>query len=188
MYVAEMGDELFFEAIRARDPKFDGRFFFGVKTTGIYCRPICPAKPKRQNIEFFHSRSEAERAGYRPCLRCRPESAPQSPAWIGKTAVVKRALKILDSMDFNQFNEDRFADKFGVTARHLRRLFVEHVGRTPKQIFLENRLDLALKLTADTALPITEVAFASGFSSVRRFNDAFKERFKKSPREIRSLR
>ncbi|MBX3041712.1 MAG: DNA-3-methyladenine glycosylase 2 family protein [Bdellovibrionaceae bacterium] len=178
-------DDVYFQAMQTRDHRFDGKFFVGVKTTGVYCRPICPAKPKRENVEFFQSHIEAERAGYRPCLRCRPESAPRSPAWIGKSAIVQRAIKVLHTQDALEFDEDKFAAKFGVTARHLRRLFVEEIGKTPKQLSFESRLNLARQLIVETALPISEVAFAAGFSSIRRFNDAFKDRFKKSPREIR---
>jgi AraC family transcriptional regulator of adaptative response / DNA-3-methyladenine glycosylase II len=181
-------DDIYYRAMLARDHRFDGKFFVGVKTTGIYCRPICPAKPKRENVEFFHNHVEAEKSGYRPCLRCRPESAPQSPAWIGKSAVVQRAVKMLHAQEVLEFNEEKFADIFGVTARHLRRLFVEEIGKTPKQLSYENRLNIARKLISETALPITEIAFASGFASIRRFNDAFLERFKKSPREIRRLK
>src|SRR3954468_5210645 len=89
--------EIFYRAMLARDYRFDGKFFVGVKTTGIYCRPICPARPKRENVEFFQNPLAAERAGYRPCLRCRPESAPRSPIWIGKSAIVRRAIKVLSS-------------------------------------------------------------------------------------------
>ncbi|MFS4457945.1 DNA-3-methyladenine glycosylase 2 family protein [Bdellovibrio sp. HCB2-146] len=177
--------DIFYEAMRTRDARFDGKFFVAVKTTGIYCRPICPAKPKRENVEFFASPHEAEKAGYRPCLRCRPESAPRSPAWIGKSAVVQRAVKVLNSRDSLEFDEDQFAGLFGVSARHLRRLFVEEIGKTPKQLQIENRLNLARKLIVETPMPITEIAFAAGFDSIRRFNDAFKERFKKAPRDIR---
>lgn len=178
-------DDVYFEAMKTRDPRFDGKFFVGVKTTGIYCRPICPAKPKRENVEFFHSHLEAEKAGYRPCLRCRPESAPRSPAWVGKSAIVQRAIKVLHTQEALEFDENEFAARFGVTARHLRRLFIEEIGKTPKQLSFENRLNLARQLITETALPISEAAFAAGFSSIRRFNDAFKDRFKKSPREIR---
>lgn len=178
-------DDIYFEAMRARDHRFDGKFFVGVKTTGIYCRPICPAKPKRENVEFFGNALDAERAGYRPCLRCRPESAPRSPAWIGKSAVVQRALKIIHDQEAITLDEDRFAGRFGVTARHLRRLFVEEIGKTPKQLSFENRLNLARKLLTETRLPISEIAFASGFHSIRRFNDAFRARFKRSPSGIR---
>jgi AraC family transcriptional regulator of adaptative response / DNA-3-methyladenine glycosylase II len=178
-------EDIYYQAMVARDHRFDGKFFVGVKTTGIYCRPICPAKPKRENVEFFSNHHEAERSGYRPCLRCRPESAPRSSAWIGKSAVVQRAIKMLHTHDVIEFDEDEFAERFGVTARHLRRLFVDEIGKTPKQLSFENRLNLARKLITETALPMSEITFASGFSSVRRFNDAFKERFKKTPSEIR---
>lgn len=169
--------------MRARDHRFDGKFFVGVKTTGIYCRPICPAKPKRENVEFFTNQREAEQAGYRPCLRCRPESAPSSPAWAGKSAVVSRALRLIP--ETGRLDEDEFAAKFGLSARHLRRLFLEEVGKTPRQIFAEQRLNLARQLLVETRLPMAELAFAAGFGSVRRFNDAFARRFKKSPSQIR---
>lgn len=178
-------DDIYYKALRTRDHRFDGKFFVGVKTTGVYCRPICPAKPKRQNVEFFPNHIAAERAGYRPCLRCRPESAPRSPAWIGKSAVVQRAVKMLHNLDAISINEDQFAERFGVTARHLRRLFNEEIGKTPKQLSFENRLNLARKLIIETGLPVAEIAFGSGFQSIRRFNDAFKDRFKRSPTEIR---
>lgn len=178
-------EDIYYKAMLARDHRFDGKFFVGVKTTGIYCRPICPARPKRENVEFFNNRLEAEKAGYRPCLRCHPESAPMSPVWIGTSAIVKRAIKILHNQETLDFDEDKFAAMFGVSARHLRRLFIEEIGKTPKQLASENRLNLARQLIVETALPITEIAFASGFGSVRRFNASFKERFKRNPSEIR---
>jgi AraC family transcriptional regulator of adaptative response / DNA-3-methyladenine glycosylase II len=171
--------------MRPRDHRFDGKFFVGVKTTGIYCRPICPARPKRENVEFFRHRLEAERAGYRPCLRCRPESAPLSPAWQGKSAVVRRALRVMHDQEVSELGEEAFASLFGMGARHLRRLFLEETGKTPKQIFFENRLNLARKLLTETRLPVTEVAFASGFRSLRRFHGAFRLRFGRSPGELR---
>ena len=169
----------------ARDHRFDGQFFVGVKTTGIYCRPICPARPLRKNIEFFASALLAEKAGYRPCLRCRPEVAPQSPAWMGTSAIVQRALRKIHSHEALAFNEDQFAELFGVGPRHLRRLFVEETGKTPKQIACEHRLKLSHKLITETALPMTEIAYAAGFGSIRRFNDAFKNRFSKKPSDIK---
>lgn len=178
-------DDTFYEALKTRDHRFDGKFFVGVRTTGIYCRPVCPAKPKRENVEFFPSRLEAERAGYRPCLRCRPESAPLSPAWVGKSAVVRRAVKVLHQSGNLAFDENEFAERFGVTARHLRRLFVEEIGKTPRQLAAEKRLDLARKLIAETRLPLSQVAFAAGFRSIRRFNGAFLTRFSRNPSGIR---
>lgn len=171
--------------MRARDPRFDGVFFIGVRTTGIYCRPICPARPLRKNVEFFPDKASAERAGYRPCLRCRPESLPHSPAWLGKAAIVRRAVKVLGARKAPLENGERFAARFGVTARHLRRLFVELTGRTPRQLADEQRLSAAYEMTLESKLPLTEVAFASGFRSIRRFNDAFKAKFGVSPSAIR---
>ncbi len=183
--VAFMDHEALYSAMLARDARFDGKFFVGVKTTGIYCRPICPAKPKRENVEFYKSATAAERAGFRPCLRCRPESAPLSPAWIGTSAIVNRALRLLAAYAAAAKNEDDFARPFGVSARHLRRLFESEIGRSPKQIADANRLDFARKLVTETALPMTEIADASGFASLRRFNDAFRKRFSRPPTELR---
>lgn len=174
-----------YRAMLARDYRFDGKFFVGVKTTGIYCRPICPAKPHRRNVEFFASAHLAEKAGYRPCLRCRPEAAPLSAAWMGSSAVVQRALKLIRDKDALSSDENAFAGRFGVSARHLRRLFVGEIGKTPKQIAFNHRLDLSRKLLVETAMPIAEAGLAAGFASVRRFNAAFRERFKKPPSEIR---
>lgn len=180
-----MKDDVFYKALIARDDRFDGKFFIGVKTTGIYCRPICPAKPKRENVEFFLSATAAEKSGYRPCRRCRPECAPLSPAWFGKSAVVQRALRVIAADGFFEADEDRFADQFGVSARHLRRLFVEDVGLTPKQIAFNNRLNFARKLIVESSLPMTSVATTAGFASLRRFNDAFKKRFHQAPSRLR---
>ena len=178
-------DDVFYEAILSRDFRFDGKFFAGSKSTWIYCRPICPAKPKRENVQFFKSAIDAENAGYRPCLRCCPESAPSSPAWVGKSETVQRGLHLLLGPEFFDYNEDTFADALGVSSRHLRRLFLEETGKTAKQIADNNRLDFARKLITETSLPITKIAYSSGFSSVRRFNDAVKERFKRPPSALR---
>jgi AraC family transcriptional regulator, regulatory protein of adaptative response / DNA-3-methyladenine glycosylase II len=175
----------FYAAMLARDYRFDGKFFVAVKTTGIYCRPVCPARPKIENVEFFSNGYEAEKAGYRPCLRCRPEAAPLSPAWFGKSAIVQRALRAVIDLGLQDLSEEQFADKFGVTARHLRRLFVQEIGKTPRQFYQEQRLNLARKMIVETGLPITEIAFESGFCSLRRFNEAFKIRFSKAPSELR---
>lgn len=178
-------EDIFYEAMLARDHRFDGKFFVGVKTTGIYCRPICPAKPKRENVEFFGDFLAAEKAGYRPCMRCRPESAPLSGAWLGKSAMVQRAVKIINQQETISFDENHFADLFGVSSRHLRRVFTQEIGKTPKQLASENRLNVARKLIVETSLPLTQIAFASGFESIRRFNSAFKDRFKQNPSAIR---
>ncbi|MBI5605672.1 MAG: DNA-3-methyladenine glycosylase 2 family protein [Deltaproteobacteria bacterium] len=175
----------FYAAMLARDYRFDGKFFIGVKSTGIYCRPICPAKPKIENVEFFASCHEAEKAGYRPCLRCRPEAAPLSPAWYGRSAIVQRSLRAVIDLGLKELSEEQFAEKFGVTARHLRRLFVQEIGKTPKQFYQEQRLNLARNMIVETRLPITEIAFEAGFRSLRRFNEAFRNRFYKAPSDLR---
>jgi AraC family transcriptional regulator of adaptative response / DNA-3-methyladenine glycosylase II len=177
--------EDFYQAMLARDHRFDGKFFVAVKTTGIYCRPICPARPKRENLEFFPDAASAERAGYRPCLRCRPECAPLSPAWRGKQALVQRALKLIARNELHRTSEDKFAGRLGVSARHLRRLFAAEMGRTPKQISDHNRLNFARKLIVETRVPIVTVAQTAGFRSLRRFNDAFLKRFRRAPSKLR---
>ena len=178
----------FYQALLARDYRFDGKFFVAVKTTGVYCRPICPARPKRENVVFFPDAASAEAAGYRPCLRCRPECAPLSPAWWGKRAVVQRALKLIANNELNHNNEEEFAQRLGVSARHLRRLFKEEIGRTPKQISDANRLNFARRMLVETAVPIMTVARSAGFASLRRFNDAFKRRFERAPSQLRRTR
>ncbi|MFV2057996.1 MAG: DNA-3-methyladenine glycosylase 2 family protein [Thiohalomonadales bacterium] len=179
-------EDAYYNAILTRDAKFDGKFFSAVKTTGIYCRPICPAKPKRVNVEFFSSALLAEKAGYRPCLRCRPESAPDSPRWHGKNSVVSRAVQVLfNDESAIELNEKEFAARFEMSARHLRRLFLDELGRTPMQIKRNHRLNLARKLIIETHLAFIDIAFSVGFDSVRRFNDAIRERFSKTPTELR---
>src|SRR3954468_2017414 len=148
----------------ARYPRFDGKFFVGVKTTGVYCRPICPARPKPANVEFFPNASAAERAGYRPCLRCRPEAAPDSAAWNGASALVQRALRALAEPGHENVGEEAFAARFGLGARQLRRVFLAEVGKTPARIAAERRLDFARKLIAETALPMARIAGSAGFA------------------------
>ena len=179
--------ETCFQAVLARDPRFDGRFFVAVRTTGVYCRPICPARPKRENVEFFKTAQAAEKAGYRPCLRCRPEAAPGSPAWNGKHATVGRALKLIAQGALQEQTEEAFADRLGMTARHVRRLFEQEFGQTPKQLHDNARLNFARKLIMETHLPMTEIAYSAGFHSLRRFNDAVKRRFHRPPSALRSL-
>ena len=178
----------FYQALQARDYRFDGKFFVAVKTTGVYCRPICPARPKPENVVFFPDAASAEAAGYRPCLRCRPECAPRSPAWWGKRAVVQRALKLIANNELNHNNEEAFAQRLGMSARHLRRLFQEEIGRTPKQISDASRLNFARRLIVETPVPIMTVARSAGFASLRRFNDAFKKRFERAPSQLRKAR
>jgi len=178
--------DICYRALRSRDARFDGRFFTGVATTGIYCRPVCPARtPLRKNVKFFACAAAAEAAGFRPCRRCRPETAPGTPAWIGTSATVSRALRLIGDGELDDAGVDALATRLGVGDRHLRRLFDEHLGASPVEVAQSRRIHSARMLLDSTALAITDVAFASGFSSVRRFNTAFKSAFDRSPREVR---
>ena len=177
--------DIYYKAMLSRDYRFDGKFYVAVKTTGIYCRPICPAKPKRENIEFFTDAFSAEKAGYRPCLRCHPEFSPDSMTWPGRSTIVQRALQLISQNAMFEINMDAFAKQLGVSARHLRRLFEKEIGLSPKKISDLHRLNFARKLITETRLGLTTVAMTAGFSSLRRFNDAFKKRYHHPPREIR---
>lgn len=176
----------FYRAHLARDPRFDGKFFVGVKTTMIYCRPICPArKAQLKNLEFFTTQAQAEEAGYRPCLRCRPESAPGSIAWMGTSAIIKRAIRIMEYSALEDLSIKDLSTKLGIGERWLRELFQQQVGVSPQSMLLSKKLDIARNLLDTTSLSITEVAFSSGFQSIRRFNDAFKSKFHKTPSTFR---
>jgi len=178
----------FYKAHLARDPRFDGKFFVAVKTTKIYCRPICPArKAKLENLEFYIHAAQAEAAGYRPCLRCRPETAPGSAAWIGTSATVRRAIRIMDSLALEELSINELATKLGIGERWLRELFQQQVGASPQAILLSKKLDAARNLLDTSTLSITDIAFSSGFQSVRRFNAAFKLRFQKTPSDFRHI-
>src|SRR5215469_13084991 len=173
----------------ARDPRFDGRFFIGVKTTGIYCRPICPAPTsKRVNVKYFPSAAAAAEAGYRPCLRCRPEAAPGTPAWLGTSATVRRALRLIHEGALDNLSVERLAERLGIGPRHLYRLFVQHLGASPLAVAQTRRLHFAKRLIDDTRLPMTDIALASGFGSLRRFNDAFHKTYGRAPRDLRRER
>jgi AraC family transcriptional regulator of adaptative response / DNA-3-methyladenine glycosylase II len=178
-------DTIFYRALCARDPRFDGRFFTGVRTTGIYCRPICPARtPLLRNVRFFPSAAAAEAAGFRPCLRCRPESAPGTPAWVGSGATVARALRLIRG-GVDERGLPALAARLGIGERRLRQLFCEHIGAPPQEVVRVQRLDFARRLLDETTLPMTEVARSAGFRSIRRFNDAVKARFGKPPTLLR---
>jgi AraC family transcriptional regulator, regulatory protein of adaptative response / DNA-3-methyladenine glycosylase II len=175
-------------ARRSRDARFDGRFFIAVTSTGIYCRPICPARaPKDDHIRYYPTAAAAEAAGFRPCLRCRPEASPGTPAWFGTSGIVSRALRLISEGALDEEGVDRLADRVGVTARHLRRLFLQHLGAAPLDVALTRRVHFAKKLLDETALTISEVAFASGFGSLRRFNGQIRRTFKRTPTELRRL-
>src|SRR5262247_1335312 len=171
----------------ARDPRFDGTFYTGVRTTRIYCRPTCPVKPaKSKNVVFFPTAAAAERAGFRPCLRCRPESAPGTPAWRGAAATVTRALRLIERgfLDDGQSVED-LADTLGMTSRHLRRLFLRHAGAAPREVATTRRVQRAKRLVDETTMPMSAVAFAAGFASIRRFNAAFRAVYRRPPSAVR---
>jgi AraC family transcriptional regulator of adaptative response/methylated-DNA-[protein]-cysteine methyltransferase len=170
----------------ARDPAFDGVFFTGVRTTRIYCRPICPVRPARsENVVFFPSAAAAERAGFRPCLRCRPETAPGSPAWSGTRSTVGRAIRLIDGGFLDRASVTDLADRLGIGPRHLLRLFLRHAGATPSEVAATRRIQAAKRLIDRTAMPFAEIAFAAGFGSVRRFNDAFRATYGRPPSSFR---
>ena len=175
-------------ARRARDARFDGRFFIAVTSTRVYCRPICPARsPKDENVHYYATAAAAAAAGYRPCLRCRPEAAPGSPAWLGTSSVVSRALRLIGDGALDRDGVERLADRLGVTSRHVRRLFLRHVGATPLEVAQTRRIHFAKKLLDETALPMRDVAVAAGFSSVRRFNSEMQRTYRRTPTHLRRL-
>ena len=184
-----LDDATCYRAMRARDRRFDGRFFIGVRTTGIYCRPVCPARPpKLENITFYACAAAAEAAGFRACKRCRPETAPGTPAWVGSSAVVARALRLIGAGaldDEDGGGVDALAARLGVGERQLRRLFEQHLGAAPGAVARAQRLHFARALLDDTALPMSEIAFAAGYRSVRQFNHAMRASFGSAPRALR---
>ncbi|ABE43574.1 DNA-3-methyladenine glycosylase 2 family protein [Polaromonas sp. JS666] len=178
-------------ALKARDARFDGSFFTGVTSTGIYCRPVCSVKtPKRENCRFFSHAAQAESAGFRPCLRCRPELAPHSVVWSIQDAsyiLAHQAARLLDEPELSDEapSVEKLAARLGVSDRHVRRIFEAQFGVSPMQYLQTRRLHTAKQLLADTSLPITQVALISGFASVRRFNAAFVEHYKLNPTQLR---
>ncbi|MHA1151220.1 MAG: bifunctional transcriptional activator/DNA repair enzyme AdaA [Alphaproteobacteria bacterium] len=172
-----------------RDPAYDGLFFTAVKTTGIYCRPVCPVKqPLTKNVAYYPSAAAAERDGYRPCLRCRPETAPFCQAWNGTKTTVGRALKLIEDGVLDNAGVDQLAGRLGIGARHLSRLFQRHLGASPVQTAKTFRLQRAKRLLDETDFPITEISFRAGFKSLRRFNAAFVDLYKRPPSDFRSRR
>jgi AraC family transcriptional regulator of adaptative response / DNA-3-methyladenine glycosylase II len=175
-------------ARRSRDARFDGRFFIGVTSTGVYCRPICPARaPKDSNVRYFPTAAAAEAAGFRPCLRCRPEASPGTPAWFGTSSLVSRALRLIGDGALDDAGVDALADRLGITARHLRRLFLQHLGAAPLDVAQTRRVHFAKKLLDETSLAVHQVAFAAGYGSLRRFNSQIRSTFSRTPTELRRL-
>src|SRR5271169_4246298 len=178
--------EACFRAVRARDRRFDGRFFTAVSSTGIYCRPICPVRPpKRENMRFFSSAAAAEGAGYRPCLRCRPERAPGLAGIDAASRLAGAAIAGIEEHAVANARVGDLAASLGVSDRHLRRVTEAELGVSPIELAQTQRLLLAKRLLGETRLSQTEIAFASGFGSVRRFNALFKSRYGLSPRALR---
>ncbi|MHA1564127.1 MAG: bifunctional transcriptional activator/DNA repair enzyme AdaA [Alphaproteobacteria bacterium] len=174
------------EARLARDPAYDGCFFTCVRTTRIYCRPVCPVSHAlSKNVHFVPTAAAAERLGFRPCLRCRPETAPGSPAWRGTATTVARGLRLIEEGYLDEHSVEDLADKLGVGARHLSRLFLRHLGAAPREVAGTRRLQAAKRLITDTQRPLAEIAFAAGFRSVRRFNDAFRNTYHRPPSSFR---
>jgi AraC family transcriptional regulator of adaptative response / DNA-3-methyladenine glycosylase II len=183
--------ELLYRALRARDARFDGRIFVAVRTTGIYCRPICPARtPRLENITFYTSAAAAQEAGYRPCLRCRPESSPELAAWRGTSSTVSRAMMLIaeGALDGEESDVEALAQRLGVGGRQLRRLFQKHLGTSPIAVAQTRRLLFAKKLLHETSMPMVEIARAAGFGSLRRYNDTFRGLYGRPPSELRRRR
>jgi AraC family transcriptional regulator of adaptative response / DNA-3-methyladenine glycosylase II len=178
-----------YRAILARDVRFDGRFFTAVRTTGIYCRPVCPVRPpKLENMIFVPCAAAAEAMGYRPCMRCRPETAPGTPAWMGSSAVVTRALRLIDEDALDGDDVEAFAQRLGIGGRQLRRLFARHLGASPGEVARVRRVHFARALIDETDLPMTQVALSAGFRSIRQFNHAVRATFRTSPTVLRRRR
>ena len=176
-----------YEAMRSRDPRFDGRFWVGVRTTGIYCRPVCPSRtPLSRNVDFYAHPAAAEDAGLRPCLRCRPDAAPGSSGWKGGASVVDRALRLIEQGALDHADVAALAGRLHVGDRHLRRLFAEHLGTTPDAVARSRRAHLARRLLLETDLRVADIAFAAGFGSVRQCNDVLKATFRATPTELRA--
>jgi len=183
----ELDAEVCYRALRTRDARFDGRFFTAVRSTGIYCRPVCPAPtPKLANCLFVPCAAAAQEAGFRPCLRCRPETSPGTPAWLGTSATVSRALRLISQGALDAGGSvETLANRLGIGERQLRRLFLEHLGAAPVAVAQTRRVLFSKKLIDETSLPMTEIAFAAGFASVRRFNDAIRKIYDMPPGALR---
>jgi AraC family transcriptional regulator, regulatory protein of adaptative response / DNA-3-methyladenine glycosylase II len=172
----------------ARDARFDGKFFIGVESTKIYCRPVCRSRTSKEcNVRYFLSAAAAAEAGYRPCLRCRPEASPGTAAWAGTQNTVSRALQLISESGLEDGGVEALAGRLGVGSRHLRRLFLRHLGATPTAVEQTRRLHFAKKLIDETRLPMGQVAIAAGFGCVRRFNDAIQKTYHRTPTQIRHL-
>src|SRR5499425_1405432 len=176
----------------SRDARFDGKFFIAVLTSRVYCRSICPAPTaKENNVRYYPTAAAAAEAGFRPCLRCRPECSPGTPAWLGTPSTVARALRLIGESTLDdsgmEGGVELLAERLGIGSRHLRRLFLRHLGATPSAVLHTRRLHFAKKLIDETSLPMNQVALASGFGCVRRFNAAIRKTYSRTPTQIRRL-
>src|SRR5580692_10176748 len=180
--------EICYRALQSRDSRFDGLIFVGVSSTGIYCRPVCPARTaKFENCRFFSSTAAAQEAGFRPCLRCRPETAPDLASWRGTSNTVSRALALINegTLDGDGATVEALAERLGLGERQLRRLFLQHLGASPISVAQTRRVLFAKQLIHETRMPMTEVAIAAGFGSLRRFNETFLHLFHRPPSALR---
>ena len=185
----DLDHDVCYRAIESRDARFDGRFFTAVKSTGIYCRPVCPARtPRRENVIFYPTAAAAQEAGFRPCLRCRPETSPDLGAWRGTSNTVSRALTMIEAGALDEGDVAALGERLGVGERQLRRLFRQHLGASPIAVAQTRRVLLAKQLIHQTRMPMTDVALASGFGSVRRFNESFHRLYQRSPIALRRSR
>jgi len=187
MSPTELDFQSCYRAVSARDARFDGRFYTAVTSTGIYCRPICPARtPTARNVRFYRHAASAEAAGFRPCKRCRPELSPGDPGWDLRGDLIGRALRLIDDGGADDDGVAGLARRLHITERHLHRLFVAELGVGPLAVARTRRLLLAKQLLTETALPVTDVAFAAGFGSVRQFNATMRETYGFTPSELRA--
>src|SRR5271155_1039234 len=180
--------EICYRALRSRDARFDGLIFVGVTSTGVYCRPVCSARsPKFENCRFFGSAAAAQEAGFRPCLICRPETAPEMASWRGTSNTVSRALALISdgALDGDGASVEILAERLGLGERQLRRLFLQHLGASPIAVAQTRRVLFAKHLIHETQMPMTEVALAAGFNSLRRFNELFQDLFHRPPSALR---
>jgi AraC family transcriptional regulator of adaptative response / DNA-3-methyladenine glycosylase II len=179
---------IYSKARRTRDPRFDGRFFIAVLSTGVYCRSICPAPTaKERNVRYFPTAAAAAEAGFRPCLRCRPECSPGTPGWMGTSTTVARALRLIGESPLADTTVEALANRLGIDSRHLRRLFLKHLGAAPKAVMQTRRLHFAKKLIDETTLPMSEIAVSAGFGSIRHFNSTIRQTYRRTPTQLRRI-
>ncbi len=187
--MAALDDERRYQAAVSKDPRFDGVFFIGVTSTGIYCRPSCPAiTPKRENMRFYRSAAAAQEAGFRACKRCRPDASPGSPEWNIRANVVGRAMRLIADGVVDRDGVEGLASRLGYEQRQVRRLVTAELGAGPLAIARAQRAQTARILTETTALPLSEIAFAAGFASIRQFNATVREVFAVTPTQLREAR